>query len=330
MATTFRALVADRTDAGYKSEIRTISLDTLSAGNVVVDVAWSTLNYKDGLAVTGKGKICERFPMVCGIDLAGTVVSSEDKGFEPGDKVVVNGYGLSQSHDGGYAEMARVKSDMLVKLPGGIDPKQAMAIGTAGYTAMLCILALERNGVAPGDGDVLVTGAAGGVGSVAVAILARLGYTVIASTGRAETHAYLRDLGASGFIDRAELSAPGKPFQKPRWAGVVDTVGSTTLANALAQTNYGGAVAACGLAGGNDLPTTVLPFILRGVTLAGIDSVFAPMAARQEAWSRLASDLPKEKLEAMTEVVPLSKVIELAPKILEGKVRGRVVVDVKA
>lgn len=330
MPTTFRALVADRTDAGHVAEIRTVSLDSLSAGNVVVDVAWSTLNYKDGLAVTGKGKICERFPMVCGIDLAGTVVSSEDKAFEPGDKVVVNGYGLSQSHDGGYAEMARVRSDMLVKLPAGIDPRQAMAIGTAGYTAMLCVLALERNGVAPGDGEILVTGAAGGVGSVAVAILARLGYQVTASTGRAETHAYLRDLGATGFVDRAELSAAGKPFQKPRWAGVVDTVGSTTLANALAQTNYGGAVAACGLAGGSDLPTTVLPFILRGVTLAGVDSVMAPMAARQEAWSRLASDLPKDKLEAMTEVVPLSRVIDLAPDILAGKVRGRVVVDVKA
>lgn len=330
MSGTFKALVANKTDAGYSSEIRDITLDDLSAGDVVVDVAYSTLNYKDGLAVTGKGKVCESFPMVCGIDFAGTVASSENADFKPGDKVVLNGYGLSQSHSGGYAQKARVRADMLVKLPDGIDMKQAMAIGTAGYTAMLCVLALEKNDVTPKDGAILVTGAAGGVGSVAVAILAKLGYTVVASTGRAETHDYLRGLGASEMIDRNTLSEAGKPFQKPRWAGVVDTVGSTTLANALAQTNYGGAVAACGLAGGPDLPTTVLPFILRGVTLAGVDSVFAPMAARQEAWTRMGTDLPKDKLDSMAEEVPLAKVLELAPQILAGQVRGRVIVDVNA
>jgi acrylyl-CoA reductase (NADPH) len=330
MSGTFKALVADKTDAGYSSEIRQITLDDLSAGDVVVDVAYSTLNYKDGLAVTGKGKICESFPMVCGIDFSGTVASTDNADFKPGDKVVVNGYGLSQSHSGGYAEKARVRADMLVKLPDGIDLKQAMAIGTAGYTAMLCVLALEKNDVTPKDGEILVTGAAGGVGSVAVAILAKLGYKVVASTGRAETHDYLRGLGAAEMIDRNTLSEAGKPFQKPRWAGVVDTVGSTTLANALAQTNYGGAIAACGLAGGPDLPTTVLPFILRGVTLAGIDSVFAPMAARQEAWNRMATDLPKDKLDNMAEEVPLAKVLELAPQILAGQVRGRVIVDINA
>jgi len=330
MADTFRAIVANKTDAGYASAIENITIDQLSEGDVIVDVAYSTLNYKDGLAVTGKGKICESFPMVCGIDLSGTVAESASADFKPGDKVVVNGYGLSQNHSGGYAEKARVRSDMLVKLPDGMDLKNAMAIGTAGYTAMLCVLALESHGVAPGNGEVLVTGAAGGVGSVAISILAKLGYTVVASTGRESTHAYLKDLGAAECIDRNTLSEAGKPFQRPRWAGVVDTVGSNTLANALAQTKYGGTVAACGLAGGPDLPTTVLPFILRGVTLAGIDSVEAPMAARKEAWARLAVDLPMDKLSAMSETIPLAKVIDIAPEILKGQVKGRVIVDVTA
>lgn len=330
MADTFRAIVANKTDAGYASAIENITIDQLSEGDVIVDVAYSTLNYKDGLAVTGKGKICESFPMVCGIDLSGTVAESASADFKPGDKVVVNGYGLSQNHSGGYAEKARVRSDMLVKLPDGMDLKNAMAIGTAGYTAMLCVLALESHGVAPGSGEVLVTGAAGGVGSVAISILAKLGYTVVASTGRESTHAYLKDLGAAECIDRNTLSEAGKPFQRPRWAGVVDTVGSNTLANALAQTKYGGTVAACGLAGGPDLPTTVLPFILRGVTLAGIDSVEAPMAARTEAWARLAVDLPMDKLSAMSETIPLAKVIDIAPEILKGQVKGRVIVDVTA
>lgn len=330
MANTFRAIVANKTDAGYASAIENITIDQLSEGDVIVDVAYSTLNYKDGLAVTGKGKICESFPMVCGIDLSGTVAESASADFKPGDKVVVNGYGLSQNHSGGYAEKARVRSDMLVKLPDGMDLKNAMAIGTAGYTAMLCVLALESHGVAPGSGEVLVTGAAGGVGSVAISILAKLGYTVVASTGRESTHAYLKDLGAAECIDRNTLSEAGKPFQRPRWAGVVDTVGSNTLANALAQTKYGGTVAACGLAGGPDLPTTVLPFILRGVTLAGIDSVEAPMAARTEAWARLAVDLPMDKLSAMSETIPLAKVIDIAPEILKGQVKGRVIVDVTA
>lgn len=330
MADTFRAIVANKTDAGYASAIENITIDQLSEGDVIVDVAYSTLNYKDGLAVTGKGKICESFPMVCGIDFSGTVAESASPDFKPGDKVVVNGYGLSQNHSGGYAEKARVRSDMLVKLPDGMDLKNAMAIGTAGYTAMLCVLALESHGVAPGSGEVLVTGAAGGVGSVAISILAKLGYTVVASTGRESTHAYLKDLGAAECIDRNTLSEAGKPFQRPRWAGVVDTVGSNTLANALAQTKYGGTVAACGLAGGPDLPTTVLPFILRGVTLAGIDSVEAPMAARTEAWSRLAVDLPMDKLSAMSETIPLAKVLDMAPEILKGQVKGRVIVDVRA
>lgn len=330
MSGTFRAIVANQTDAGYTSEVKEITLEDLSAGDVVVDVAYSTLNYKDGLAVTGKGKICESFPMVCGIDLSGTVASSETGAFKPGDKVVLNGYGLSQNHSGGYAAKARVRSDMLVRLPDGLDLAQAMAIGTAGYTAMLCVLALERHNITPNDGDILVTGAAGGVGSVAIAILAKLGFSVTASTGRQETHGYLKDLGAKAIVDRAELAEKGKPFQKPRWAGAVDAVGTATLANVLAQMNYGGCVAACGLAGGPDLPTTVLPFILRGVTLAGVDSVYAPKALRQEAWNRLAVDLPQDKLAAMTKMVPLADVLDLAPQILAGKVQGRVVVDVNA
>lgn len=328
MADTFKALVANKTDAGYASAIEDITLDDLSEGNVVVDVAYSTLNFKDGLAVTGKGKVCESFPMVCGIDFSGTVASSESGDFQPGDEVVLNGYGLSQNHSGGYAEKARVRSDMLVKLSGGMDMKSAMAIGTAGYTAMLCVLAIESHGVSPDDGEILVTGAAGGVGSVAISILAKLGYTVVASTGRGSTHDYLKSLGASECIDRNTISEAGKPFQRPRWAGVVDTVGSHTLANALAQTKYGGCVAACGLAGGADLSTTVLPFILRGVTLAGIDSVEAPMAKRTEAWARLATDLPMDKLNAMSETVSLEKVLELAPEILKGQVKGRVIVDI--
>lgn len=330
MSDSFSAVVADQVDGKPTAAIKTLTVDDLPDHDVLVDVEYSTLNYKDGLAVSGKGRICRSFPMVCGIDLAGTVAQSASSAFSPGDKVLVNGYGLSESHWGGYSQKARVKSDWLVKLPDAFTAQQAMAIGTAGYTAMLCVLALEKHGVTPDKGAVVVTGAAGGVGSVAVAVLAKLGYEVVASTGRPETQAYLADLGASDFIDRAELGGDAKPIGRERWAGGVDSVGSNTLANLLAQISYGGCVAACGLAGGGDLPGSVFPFILRGVTLAGVDSVMAPMAARVEAWQRLAADLPTEKLDAMTTVEPMSKISELAGAILKGATRGRVVIDVNA
>ncbi len=330
MSETFNAIVAEEADGKSKASLKPISVGDLPDNDVLVDVEYSTLNYKDGLAVTGAGRICRSFPMVCGIDLAGTVAESGAAAFKPGDKVVVNGYGMSEAHWGGYSQKARVKSDWLVKLPSAFTTQEAMAIGTAGYTAMLCVLALEHNHVAPGSGEVLVTGAAGGVGSVAVALLAKLGHTVVASTGRPETHDYLSDLGAGGFIDRAELADEPKPIARERWVGAVDSVGSKTLANVLSQMAYGGCVAACGLAGGMDLPASVFPFILRGVTLAGIDSVMAPMDLRIEAWERLATDLPKGKLNAMTTVEPMSKVPELAAAILKGQTRGRVVIDVNA
>lgn len=330
MTETFNAIVAEQVDGKSKASLKQLSLADLPDHDVLVDVEYSTLNYKDGLAVSGAGRICRSFPMVCGIDLAGTVAQSGSARFQPGDKVLVNGYGLSESHWGGYSQKARVKSDWLVKLPDAFTTQQAMAIGTAGYTAMLCVLALEHNHVAPGTGEVVVTGAAGGVGSVAIAILAKLGHSVIASTGRPETHDYLGELGAGGFIDRAELADEPKPFGKERWVGAVDSVGSKTLANVISQTAYGGCVAACGLAGGMDLPTSVLPFILRGVTLAGIDSVMAPMEMRVEAWERLATDLDPAKLAAMTTVEPMSKLPELAGAILKGQTRGRVVIDVNA
>ena len=302
--------------------------DQLPDGDVTVAVRYSSLNYKDGLAVTGKGKIIRSFPMVCGIDLAGTVESSDSPSFRPGDDVVVTGWGLSETAPGGYTQRQRLKSDWLVKRPDALTLEQTMAIGTAGLTAMLCIIALEKNGLSPAaGGEVLVTGAGGGVGSVAVAVLAKLGYTVAASTGRQETHEFLRGLGATTIIDREELATAGRPFDKERWAGAVDTVGSQTLATVLAQTRYGGSVAACGLVGGNDLPTTVLPFILRGVSLLGIDSVMCPTERRVEAWGRLARDLPTAQLEEMTTVEPMTRVFELAEEILAGRTRGRVVID---
>jgi acrylyl-CoA reductase (NADPH) len=325
----FRALLVTKTDDGQEAAVTSLEDGDLMPGAVTVDVEASTVNYKDGLAVTGKGPIIRTFPLVPGIDLAGTVAASDDPAWKVGDRVVLNGWGVGEGHHGGYAERARVDGAWLVRLPDGLSAQQAMAVGTAGYTAMLCVLALERGGVEPGHGPVVVTGAAGGVGSVAVAVLAGLGHEVVASTGRPEEEGYLRELGAASVIPRDELGQPGRPLGKERWAGAVDAVGSTTLANVLATTRYGGVVAACGLAQGNDLPTTVLPFILRGVTLAGIDSVRAPHERRVEAWDRLARDLDLAKLERMTESIGLGDVPAAAERILAGQVRGRLVVDVK-
>jgi acrylyl-CoA reductase (NADPH) len=324
---TFRALLADRTDDGQTLSITDIDDSQLHDGDVTVDVDFSTVNYKDGLALTGQGKVLRTFPMVPGIDLAGTVVEGAG-GFAAGDQVVLNGWGVGESHSGGYAQRARLKSEWLVKLPEGLNTRQAMAIGTAGYTAMLAVLALEHNGVTPDNGEVLVTGAAGGVGSVSIALLSKLGYTVVASTGRAEESDYLKGLGATEIIDRATLSEPStRPLNKERYAGVIDSVGSHTLVNALTQVKRNGAVSACGLAQGNDLTGTVLPFLLRGVTLAGIDSVYAPQARREIAWQRLATDVDTDKLEQMTSVIGLEDLEDIAPKILAGRVRGRTVVD---
>ncbi len=330
MSETIRAIVADEVDGKIRGQLKDIGIDDLPDDDVLVDVDYSTLNYKDGLAVTGTGRIARFTPMVCGADLAGTVAESRSPDFKPGDRVVCTGWGLSESHWGGYAQKERVKAEWLVRLPDGFDTRTAMAVGTAGFTAMLCVMALEEQGVRPDSGDVIVTGAAGGVGSVAVAILAKLGYSVTAVTGRADTHDYLRDLGAKAVLPRDELAAQTKPFQKELWAGAVDPVGSRILANVIAQMKYGGAVAACGLAGGTDLPTTVLPFILRGVRLIGVESVYCPLPRRQEAWRRLAADLPRDKLDAMTTVEPMSRVPELAGQILKGQVRGRIVIDVNA
>ncbi|HLI02305.1 MAG TPA: MDR family oxidoreductase [Acidimicrobiales bacterium] len=328
----FRAVVSDGTGPAV---LREMDDEELPAGDVTVDVAYSSLNYKDGLAVTGKGRIARRFPMVCGIDLAGTVSHSESPAWKPGDEVVVTGWGLSETHPGGYAERQRVRSDWLVARPPALSLAQTMAIGTAGLTAMLCLLALEDHGLTAPEGpdarEVLVTGAAGGVGSVAVALLAGLGYRVVAATGRPETHDYLRDLGAADFVSREELAVAGeRPLESERWAAAIDSVGSTTLATVLRQVSYGGAVAACGLAGGPDLPATVLPFILRGVSLLGVDSVRCPTDRRRRAWDRLASGLPAERLDAMTTVAGLADVPELAGEILAGRTRGRVVIDVGA
>jgi acrylyl-CoA reductase (NADPH) len=323
-----RALV---TDGDGPATIRELEDSDLPDGDVTVDVAYSSLNYKDGLAVTGTVKIARRVPMVCGIDLAGTVSASSAPEWHEGDEVVLTGWGLAETHPGGYTERQRVQGEWLVARPPGLTLAQTMAIGTAGLTAMLCILALEDHGLTPAAGEVVVTGAAGGVGSVAVTLLARLGYAVTATTGRPETHDYLRSLGATGFVGREELAAPsGRPLEKERWAAGVDTVGSTTLAALLRQTRYGGAVAACGNAGGNDLPATVLPFILRGVNLLGVDSVQCPRERRQAAWARLAADLPTELLDSMTSVAALADVPALAGAILAGQTRGRVVVDVRA
>jgi acrylyl-CoA reductase (NADPH) len=297
-------------------------------GDVTVRVEWSTLNYKDGLAVTGKAPVVRRFPMIAGIDFAGTVEASSHPQWKAGDKVICDGWGLGETHLGAYAEKARVKGDWLVRLPEGMSSRDAMAIGTAGYTAMLSVLALERYGLTPSDGPIIVTGAAGGVGSVATAILSKLGYRVVASTGRMAEADYLKDLGAAEVIDRAELSGPAKPLAKERWAGGIDSVGSTTLANVLSMTKYGGAVAACGLAAGMDLPTSVAPFILRGVCLLGIDSVMCPIERRKIAWSRLASDLDRGKLAEITQEIGLDEVVGAGAKILAGQVRGRIVVKI--
>lgn len=323
----FKALVLEKADT-FTASLQSVDESRLPAGDVTVAVSHSTLNYKDGLAICNKSPVVRSWPMVAGIDGAGTVLESSHPNWKAGDAFVHNGWGVGETHWGCLAEKARLNGDWLVKLPAAFTPRQAMAIGTAGYTAMLCVLALEDHGVKPGAGEILVTGATGGVGSVAIALLGKLGYTVVAATGKASEEAYLKALGASAIIDRAELSAAGKPFQKERWAGVVDAVGSHTLANALAQTRYGGVVAACGLAQSMDLPTTVMPFILRGVTLAGVDSVMAPLAKRQRAWDRLATDLDLALLESMIDDVPLEQAMAKAQQLMDGQVRGRVVVRI--
>lgn len=321
----FKALLLENAE-GFTASVQDVDESRLPAGDVTVSVAYSTLNYKDGLAITNKGPVVRNWPMVAGIDGAGTVLESTHPDWKAGDLFVHNGWGVGETHWGCLAEKARLKGDWLVKLPAVFTPRQAMAIGTAGYTAMLCVLALEDHGVKPDAGEVLVTGATGGVGSVAIALLGKLGYKVVAATGKASEEAYLKALGASSIVDRTTLSNPGKPFQKERWAAVVDAVGSHTLANALAQTRYGGVVAACGLAQGMDLPTTVMPFILRGVTLAGIDSVMAPLVKRQRAWGRLAKDLDPTLLESMIDEVALDGAVGKAHELMSGTVRGRVVV----
>jgi acrylyl-CoA reductase (NADPH) len=328
MSQPFKALVLDKTEAGQTATFKQLTLNDLMDGDTVVRVTHSTLNYKDGLAVSGRAPIARKHPMIAGIDFAGVVESTTSAHVKTGDAVILNGWGASESHFGGYAEKARVKGEWLVPLPKQFSPAEAMAIGTAGYTSMLSVMALEDLKVTPATGPVLVTGAAGGVGSVAVALLKTLGYSVIASTGRPEEMDYLKSLGASEIIPRAELSGEPRALNKERWAGAVDSVGSKTLANVLSMTKYGGAVAACGLAQGMDLPGSVAPFILRGITLTGIDSVMCPRPRRLAAWERLARDLDKGKLAAMTVHAGLSDVPRLAPEILAGKVRGRVVVDI--
>jgi acrylyl-CoA reductase (NADPH) len=330
MSDNFRAIRLTRAESGEtQAKLETLSPGDLMEGDVTVRVEHSTINYKDGLAITGKAPVVRTWPLIPGIDFAGVVEASGSDRFKAGDRVILNGFGVGETWHGGLSEVARVKADWLVKAPGGIDSARAMAIGTAGYTAMLCVIALERHGVTPDKGDIIVTGAAGGVGSVAVALLSKLGYRVIASTGRAETEGdYLKGLGAAELIDRNELSNPGRPLGKERWAGGVDAVGSHTLANVLSMTKYGGCVAACGLAQGLDLPGSVAPFILRNVTLAGVDSVMRPLADREEAWSRLARDLDLDLLDRMTTRVPLEDAIGAGADILAGKVRGRIVVDV--
>lgn len=325
---TFKAVRIDKAEKGTTATLTQFDEAELMDGDVTVRVEWSTLNYKDGLAVTGKAPVVRRFPMIAGIDFAGTVEQSSHPAWKAGDKVVCNGWGMGETHLGAYAEKARVKGDWLVRLPDGMSARDAMAVGTAGYTAMLSVLALEKHGLKPADGPVVVTGAAGGVGSVAIAVLSKLGYQVIASTGRASEADYLRGLGVTEIIDRNELSGPAKPLAKERWAGGVDSVGSTTLANLLSMTKYRGAIAACGLAAGMDLPSSVAPFILRGVCLLGIDSVMCPIELRKQAWSRLASDLDRAKLAEITHEIGLDEVIAAGPRILGGQVRGRIVVKI--
>jgi acrylyl-CoA reductase (NADPH) len=325
---TFKAIRIDKAEKGTTAALTQFDEAELMEGDVTVRVEWSDLNYKDGLAVTGKAPVVRRFPMIAGIDFAGTVEQSSHPGWKPGDKVICTGWGMGETHLGAYAEKARVKGDWLVRLPEGMSARDAMAIGTAGFTAMLAVLALEKQGVAPKSGPVVVSGAAGGVGSVATAVLSKLGYHVIASTGRMAEATYLKSLGAAEVIDRNELSGPAKPLAKERWAGGIDSVGSTTLANILSMTKYNGAVAACGLAAGMDLLSSVAPFILRGVCLLGIDSVMCPIELRKTAWSRLASDLDHQKLVEITQEIGLGEVIDAGAKILAGQVRGRIVVKI--
>jgi acrylyl-CoA reductase (NADPH) len=324
----FQALLLEKGDAGFACRVAELDESRLPEGDVLVQPAYSTLNYKDALALTNKAPVVRHWPMVPGIDGAGTVLQSSHPDWKPGDHFVHNGWGVGETHWGCLSQRARLKGDWLVKLPAAFTARQAMAIGTAGYTAMLCVLALERQGLQPGDGEVLVTGATGGVGSVAIALLSRLGYTAVAASGKPQEAPYLTGLGAARVIDRAEFAAAGKPLQKERWAGVVDALGSHTLVNALAQTRYGGVVAACGLAQGMDLPGSVAPFILRGVTLAGIDSVMAPLALRQQAWERLARDLDAATLEAMTTEIRLAEAPVAAQRLMDGQVRGRIVVRI--
>ncbi|MBF6616144.1 MAG: oxidoreductase [Candidimonas sp.] len=325
----FNAIVIDKDEAGYRAGLKQLSDEQLPEGDVLVRVSHSTVNYKDALAITGKSPVVRKFPMVPGIDFAGTVEASDNPSFQVGDAVLLNGWGVGETHWGGLAQKARVHGKWLIQLPDGLTPEQAMAIGTAGYTAMLCVMALQRHGLEPDSGDILVTGAAGGVGSVATAVLSSLGYRVVASTGRPQEADYLQRLGAAEIIDRASLSEPGRALGKERWAGAIDSVGSHTLANVCASTKYRGIVAACGLAQGMDFPATVAPFILRNVTLAGIDSVMCPSTDRQAAWTRLAAEMDSEKLAVIgSQTIGLNEVIATAGGLLEGKVRGRMVVDV--
>ena len=324
----FKGILIEKDDQGYRATVKDIDDNLLSEGDVTVKVSHSTLNYKDALAITGKGPVVRQFPMVPGIDLVGTVEHSESDKFEVGDSVLLNGFGVGEVHCGGLAEKARLKSEWLIPLPKAFTPRQAMAIGTAGYTAMLCVIALEKNGVTPDKGEILVTGANGGVGSFSIAILAKLGYTVVASTGRVDQVKYLEKLGASAVIDRETLSQPGRPMTKERWAGAIDSVGSHTLANVCASMKYGGTVAACGLAQGMDFPASVAPFILRGITLAGIDSVMRPLADRVEAWQRLADILDPDVFEDISTDITLVEAVDVASDLMAGKVRGRVVVNI--
>jgi acrylyl-CoA reductase (NADPH) len=325
---TFKAIRIDKADKGTSAALTQFDEADLMEGDVTVRVEWSTLNYKDGLAVTGKAPVVRRFPMIAGIDFAGTIEQSSHPHWKAGDKVICTGWGMGETHLGAYAEKARVKGDWLVALPDGLSAREAMAIGTAGFTAMLAVMALEKQGLSPASGPMVVTGAAGGVGSVATAVLSKLGYHVIASTGRLSETDYLKSLGAAEVIERNELSGPAKPLAKERWAGGVDSVGSTTLANLLSMTKYGGAIAACGLAAGMDLPSSVAPFILRGVCLLGIDSVMCPLAPRKAAWDRLARDLDRGKLSEITHEISLDQVFGVAAQILSGQVRGRIVVKI--
>jgi acrylyl-CoA reductase (NADPH) len=325
----FKGILINKDDNGYRAELADIDDSQLPEGDVTLRVSHSTLNYKDGLAITGKGPIVRQFPMVPGVDLAGTVEDSRDPDFKPGDQVLLNGWGVGEGHWGGLAQQARLQGKWLIPLPSAFTPAQAMAIGTAGYTAMLAIMALEKNGVTPDKGEVLVTGANGGVGSFAIALLAKLGYRVVASTGRVSESEYLTSLGAAEIIDRATLAEPGRPLAKERWAGAIDSVGSHTLANICASTRYWGTVATCGLAQGMDFPASVAPFILRGVTLAGIDSVMRPRQDRIDAWARLARDLDVSLLPLISREIGLSEVVETAQLLMDGQVRGRIVVDTR-